>query len=471
MKNQRTGKLLLLLLLLLVAVLLSGCYDDPGTIDSGNINNGTGSFPEITIQPPTATPPPAPTNGLDLTGGGNTTSGGLPTPEFIGSATQLPGMDYLPNLGSAAPGTATNSNAPTNTPTATPSSVLKLGVQGQGDAVRDLQRKLKSLGFYKGSVDGDFGEGTDAAVKAFQKQYGLTVDGIAGSDTLNKLATAKATAKPTNSPTPKPTATPKVSANTYLKYNDSGSDVKQMQNRLIELNYLAGTATGKFCQVTEDAVTAFQKRNCPYADGIAGQVTLNALYSSSAKKASNPVGTIGEAATTSLRLNDNGPSVRALQSRLKLLGYYTGTVDGDFGKATEEAVKAFQKTNGLTVDGVAGASTQSLLNSSNAKSASYATPTPKPTASPTPNAYTKVTPAPDGSYVKLERNNYGDLVTKLQKELKAQGYFTGSIDSYYGEGTESAVKAFQRQKGLQVDGIAGPATQRVLYEGDFPYGS
>ena len=56
-----------------------------------------------------------------------------------------------------------------------------------GEEVRQIQKKLKSLGYYTGAVDGIFGSGTRAAVKAFQRDCGLTVDGIAGPKTLKYL--------------------------------------------------------------------------------------------------------------------------------------------------------------------------------------------------------------------------------------------------------------------------------------------
>ena len=96
------------------------------------------------------------------------------------------------------------------------------------------------------------------------------------------------------------------------------------------------------------------------------------------------------------------------------------------------------------------------------------------TATPSPipdNVYVLVTAPPNGDYVTLERGHYGSLVRSMQQQLKNQGYYTGDVDGYYGEGTENAVKAFQRAKGLIVDGKAGRATLRVLYEGDFPIGS
>lgn len=60
-------------------------------------------------------------------------------------------------------------------------------VGSRGSEVKAIQEKLKERGIYKGSVDGIFGEATKTAVKKFQKQQGLTQDGIAGPATLKRL--------------------------------------------------------------------------------------------------------------------------------------------------------------------------------------------------------------------------------------------------------------------------------------------
>ncbi len=65
------------------------------------------------------------------------------------------------------------------------SALSKLG--SRGEEVRRVQKKLKELGYYKGSVDGIFGTNTRNAVKAFQKNCGITADGIAGPKTLKFL--------------------------------------------------------------------------------------------------------------------------------------------------------------------------------------------------------------------------------------------------------------------------------------------
>lgn len=56
-----------------------------------------------------------------------------------------------------------------------------------GEEVKQIQSKLKSCGFYSGSIDGVYGSKTVEAVKAFQRKNGLTADGVAGEKTLSAL--------------------------------------------------------------------------------------------------------------------------------------------------------------------------------------------------------------------------------------------------------------------------------------------
>lgn len=76
--------------------------------------------------------------------------------------------------------------------------LIKKGAKGK--AVADLQGRLKELGYDVGVVDGDFGTATDAVVRKFQAEHGLTVDGWVGSKTWAALATAQAPAQPVPKP-------------------------------------------------------------------------------------------------------------------------------------------------------------------------------------------------------------------------------------------------------------------------------
>ncbi len=93
-----------------------------------------------------------------------------------------------------------------------------------------------------------------------------------------------------------------------------------------------------------------------------------------------------------LKKNNSSQAVFWLQSKLKELGYYGGKVTGTYLNGTVEAVKAFQKANGLSVDGVAGVKTLEALYAQE-----LATPTPDPTATPVPETIapeTTVSPTP-----------------------------------------------------------------------------
>lgn len=472
MLNHKRKVLLLLVMACALCLALTGCIVDPEEPTQPEDTSTWKRYTQIPVTDvPTAEPQytPAPTSETQSWDATDNTFAQTPTPT-IGAATIVPGLT----------GTAT----PTLAPGTTESTLLKRGMQG--DRVKNVQESLRRLGYFEGKADGDFGEYTENAVKEFQRMNGLTPDGVVGPSTLAKLGSstaATATPKATNTPrptatpkptarktaTPKPTATPKVD-NVYLSHGSSGAKVKTMQTRLIELGYLTGSASGKVDDITELAIIAFQKRNSLDADGIAGPGTLEKLYSKSARQASSAVGVIG----VTLKLGDDGAAVRTLQTKLKSLGYLTGTVDGSFGSATQEAVKAFQRANGITADGKAGYATLQKLFAGDSASASKAkaTATPKANAKATatiqPNTYVRVTAAPDGSYVTLEKGTMGSLVTKLQKALRSAGYFKGNCDGYYGDDTVEAVRRFQRDKGLNPDGKAGPATQRYLYEGNFP---
>ena len=474
---MKSAKAAFIALLIALSLLLGGCYVEPNNIATGNQNGSSLNFPVYQPDTPEPTSAPHVTDlPTDTPEQGNPAVNSQVTAGAVSTSSVNNWlMTVAPMVTPDPSAKALVTPAPTAAPTATPASSLKLGSQGQ--EVRNVQKKLKELGFYKGTVDGDFGEATEKAVKAFQKQYGLTVDGKVGAATMAKLASARATAKPSATATPKPTATPSYTTNTYLRNGDSGKQVRQMQERLIALGYLLGKANANFDNATEAGVIAFQRRNTSYADGVAGPETLKALYSSSASKTSSAAGIIG---ITLREGSSEKAAVRLLQQKLKSLGYYKGTVDGDFGAGTTEAVKAFQRAHKMTADGVAGGGTLNKLFSSSAKSASAAavTATPRPTATPrvTPspipdNVYILVTTAPNNQYATLRRGMHGKPVEDMQRALKNQGYFTGVVDGYFGEGTEEAVKSFQRCNNLNVDGVAGPATLRTLLQGAFPYGS
>ena len=99
---------------------------------------------------------------------------------------------------------------------------------------------------------------------------------------------------------------------------------------------------GIFGPQTTRAVKSFQSKMFLLEDGIVGDKTWRALYKGA--PVDMPV----------LSRGSKGELVKKMQDRLAVGGYYHSTIDGDFGPATEAAVKDLQKYAGLSVDGIVG---------------------------------------------------------------------------------------------------------------------
>ena len=345
----------------------------------------------------------------------------------------------------------------------------------KGGLVEKLQARLADLGYLKGSVTGVYDTNTISAVRAFQKKHGLTANGSADAEMQKILYTeaalpASATATPKITPTPTPAPTVAVPTES-LKEGATGADVKTLQKRLKELGYYKSSVDGKFGKLVTKAVTAFQTAHGLEADGVAGKGTYAVLFSENALKAGTtptPVptatpkpGTTDNAASVTwptLRRDDSGENVAQLQEALIELGYLSGKADGNYGAKTEEAVKAFQKANGLGIDGSAGEETQKVLFGGKAKKAgSVATPTPTPK-----DAKASATPTPTPASGTLKVGSKGTEVKELQNRLIELGYLSGKADGVFGSKTAEAVKAFQKASKLTADGVAGVKTLNSL---------
>ncbi len=170
------------------------------------------------------------------------------------------------------------------------------------------------------------------------------------------------------------------------------------------------------------------------------KVTKGKVEQSQPDKSQSGTAATPSTSTGSLRSGASGERVKSLQTQLQAAGLYSGAIDGKFGSATENAVRAFQRKLGLKVDGVAGTKTLAALSGQDATE-------PDDDAVPA---------------VSLRPGAKGDAVKALQRRLKTLTLYNGSIDGKYGTGTENAVRAFQRRMGLKVDGIAGQATLQAL---------
>ncbi len=177
---------------------------------------------------------------------------------------------------------------------------------------------------------------------------------------------------------------------------------------------------------------------------------------------------------STLHNGSRGTAVKELQQALIDLGFLKGSADGIFGNKTENAVRSFQRANKLTVDGLAGKKTQSILfaarsTTSSASSSSAQAQASQASASQAASSQSSssASSASDdtlfsGNYNSLRIGSAGNRVKILQSALITLKYLNGKADGIFGNQTKNAVLAFQKQNKLTQDGIAGRKTLTAL---------
>ena len=355
-------------------------------------------------------------------------------------------------------------------PSSYPGSPLRRG--NTGTNVRILQKQLSRIAkdypsFGKPAVTGTFDEATENSVKKFQKQFGLTADGIVGKATWYKISYVYVSVKDLAELTSEGETAEGIQSaggwpGTVLRRGSTGSSVEQVQFWLSDLaqfdsSLVRVSVDGSYGAATERAVRAFQQKQNLTADGVVGQTTWNALYAAWVDAQSDLGGTAWPG--TALRRGDTGMEVRLVQFWLRLAAdnysaLRTVTVDGSYGAATVSAVTAFQSLFGLTADGVVGRSTWNKL-----KEVGLAVANKIVAANVAPGQFTATT----------REGSRGTAVRAVQYYLRRLAAYysdvpTVTVDGKFGAATTRAVKAWQTRAGLTVDGVVGRLTFQSLYD-------
>ena len=355
-------------------------------------------------------------------------------------------------------------------PSSYPGSPLRRGSTGTN--VRILQKQLSRIAkdypsFGKPAVTGTFDEATENSVKKFQKQFGLTADGIVGKATWYKISYIYVSIKDLAELTSEGETAEGIQSaggwpGTVLRRGSTGSSVEQVQFWLSDLaqfdsSLVRVSVDGSYGAATERAVRTFQQKQNLTADGVVGQTTWNALYAAWVDAQSDLGGTAWPG--TALRRGDTGMEVRLVQFWLRLAAdnysaLRTVTVDGSYGAATVSAVTAFQSLFGLTADGVVGRSTWNKL-----KEVGLAVANKIVAANVAPGQFTTTT----------REGSSGTAVRAVQYYLRRLAAYysdvpTVTVDGKFGAATTRAVKAWQTRAGLTVDGVVGRLTFQSLYD-------
>ena len=345
----------------------------------------------------------------------------------------------------------------------------------------DIQARLIELGFLTGRADGIFGPRSRAALEAFQAYCGFEATGEKDEKTLGMLF-----GDPAALPTPSPTPMAKGARD-----GEGVTDIKDIQERLRELNYLAGNADGIFGAGTENALKAFQELNGLEITGIADEETVKALGAAQAVPMPTPE-------PTPRARGARGDEIREIQTALQEMGFMGGAADGDFGPETENSVKRYQQ---YVHDREAEYYEVNPTPSPTPEPTPEPTPTPESTPTSAPTAVIELVDAetrddeptpepawePDGIVTDelmtdilayndvvlyredLKRGSGGEEVTRLQRRLASLWYlsnYASDIDGQFGPNTENALKYFQKRNKLEETGVADRAVQLLLFSPD-----
>ena len=345
-----------------------------------------------------------------------------------------------------------------------------------GNSVRTMQNYLNRIRVNFPAIpqitnpNGVYGPDTANAVRAFQRAFNLTQDGVIGRGTwykivqifvgVTKLAELTSEGQRIGIGENPPTVT--------IREGSRGPDVIQLQ---FILNFLAEfyndippvIQDGVFGRSTRDAVIAFQRKFGLTQDGIVGPATWKLLYQVYRNTENNiapilpPQPPITPPTSPAypgspLRVGSRGNNVLVMQQYLNRISSRYPSIprlaeDGIFGAGTQSAVMQFQRLFGLTPDGVIGPLTWNRIIDVGNSIGGGVPPTTPPPYPGTP----------------LRAGSRGNDVLVLQENLNrvASRYPTIprlTVDGVFGPATGNSVIQFQRLFGLSPDGIVGPVT-------------
>ena len=247
------------------------------------------------------------------------------------------------------------------------SSNATLSSTEKGIRVRDLQARLKTLGYYKQAGSGEIDASTEQALTLFSQNSGLDYDGGIISSSLTELLFSADTAG--------------YSGFIETEKGDICPAVTKLNQRLKELRYLTGSVNPCYDSKTQTAVTLYQQLNGISPTGSADKETLASLFAENA--ASCPDGQSPASVSDSLSAtkgqvisdrqlkiirkwltkqfavnHTDRQAVKRLQRQLVKLGYMQAeNITMIYDKNTMDAVVAYQKAHDINADGIASKAT------------------------------------------------------------------------------------------------------------------
>lgn len=352
-----------------------------------------------------------------------------------------------------------------------PGTPFRIGSSGQ--QVAQIQEQLNAIAINYPiipeifPVDGVFGETTEEAVRAFQRQFNLAVDGVVGKGTYYKISYIYAAVRKLAELGSLGQINNLYSGEwpgTILREGDKGVEVQLVQYYLSSISLFyqqipSVSIDGRFGRELANAVTSFQRAFQLIPDGVIGMATWNRIFQvySSLDNQIVPADKPPQYPGRPIALGGTGTIVENIQNALNTVSSQypaipVTTADGIFGQQTQNAVKAFQKQFNLTVDGIVGLTTWNKLFTIAAQINMGDQPA------------NGLPPFPGTT---LRVGSRGNDVLLMQNRLKFISIYYNTIpnisaDGIFGNATRNAVIAFQQLMGLTPDGLIGVQTWNLI---------
>lgn len=230
------------------------------------------------------------------------------------------------------------------------------------------------------------------------------------------------------------------------------------KSMLIEVCFVDTDDANKYLSVGHDVVAK------AIAEALLGHI--NESVKEEVKPTPSPEPTVDTQYEKAKRYN--AARCKELQEKLNVCGFSVGTADGIYGPKTHTSLGNFQLHYGLTADYLAGNVTFAKLDSVIANSNQGNEWVRRLQQECNKQGFSKQTvdgipgPATLAGCPVLKKGAKGNITKLLQEKLVKLGYSTNGVDGIFGSGTHSAVREFQKTRGLSVDGIVGQNTWRKL---------
>ena len=322
-----------------------------------------------------------------------------------------------------------------------------------GKAVKQVQQRLTDLGYYTGPVSGNFMVNTFRAIKVFQEQNGLKVDGIIGEETWNMLFNTQDIIMPdeTPRPTPEPTPVPfaiTVDVNnqvtTVYGRDENGDYTVVIRQMLCSTgtksapsdvgNWVLSGRTARWCEFPK-----WGNSKAQYWTKINGSIAFHSVIYNS-----------NDTMDLSVKSYKN-LGKRASHGCSRLTVADARWIYENCGKGTVVTI-----TEKLPKD-------PELVASLKLPPLNYGNMLPKETPKPTAEPIYISGGQPPLPLTKLKKGDSSEAVYWMQKKLTELGYYKGKCSGTFLDGTFSAVKAFQKDNGLNANGVATVETLEKLY--------